>query len=449
MSELLLVQPPCPTPSRVHTRDRLLSAPPVALGYLASLLLQEGYNVDIVDMEILGLGTADVYQIMETQRPRLVGISATTLTYKNALRIAAIGKSINPEVLTVLGGPHVTFAAKDALSWPQVDYVIRGEGELALLDLARLVLEGWGDLGNIGGLSARKPDGTLIHNPRNPLLRDLDGIPFPARHLFPLHLYSAPGLIITGRGCEGRCTFCAARGIAGGSYRIRSVGNVLQEIEVMISALGLHFLFFGDDTFTVFPSRTKALCQALRERNGQVAWICETRADAIDRATLQLMSQAGCKVIQFGAESGSQKILDSINKGITLARLRESVAAALEVGISATCSFMFPHPEDTWETVEETKALICELQAIGARTAVSLTTPFPGTYLANHLWDLGLTVICDDTDQYDFATPVIETRTFDVWDIREIYLDLVLLCLEGNGSIDQGAVSRVSSARRE
>ncbi|MCX9073377.1 MAG: radical SAM protein [Candidatus Methanoperedens sp.] len=152
----------------------------------------------------------------------------------------------------------------------------------------------------------------------------------------------------------------------------------------------------------------------------------------MDRATLQAMADAGCKVVQFGAESGSQKILDSINKGITVAKLREAVRTALEAGLSPTCSFMVPHPEDTWETVEETKALIRELKSMGARTAVSLTTPFPGTYLASHLSDLGMTLISDDTDQYNFATPVIETSNFDVWDIREIYMDMVLLCLEGS-----------------
>ncbi len=94
---------------------------------------------------------------------------------------------------------------------------------------------------------------------------------------------------------------------------------------------------------------------------------------------------------------------------------------------------MVPHPADTWETIEETKALIYELQDMGVRMAVSLTTPFPGTYLANHLSDLGLTRICDDTDQYNFATPVIETKEFDVWDIRDIYMDMVLLCLNGAG----------------
>lgn len=433
MSEVLLIQPPSPTPNKAHTKESTLSAPPIALGYMASLLIGAEYAVKILDMEILEMGAAGIRQQLAMELPRLVGLSTTTLTYKNALRVAAIAKDIDSRTVTVLGGPHVTFAAEDALSHPQVDFVVRGEGELALIELARFVLEGRGDPSNIRGLSYRKPDGNVVQNPRRPFLHNLDALPFPAWHLLPLHLYSAPGLVITGRGCEGRCIFCAARGIAGGHYRMRSVDNVMREIETMISALGLRFFFFGDDTFTAVPERTRTFCRALQQRDLQITWMCESRADTVDRATLKAMANAGCKVVQFGAESGSQKILDSINKGITVAKLRQAVQTALEVGLSPTCSFMVPHPSDTWETIEETKTLIRELQAMGARTAVSLTTPFPGTYLATHLSDLGLTRICNDTDQYNFATPVIETKAFDVWDIREIYMDLVLLCLDGVG----------------
>ena len=430
MSEILLIQPPSPIPSKPHIQDSTLSAPPIALGYLASFLIGAGYSVEIVDMEILDMGADGIRRRIAADPPRLIGISTTTLTYKNALRVAAIAKEIDPKMVTVLGGSHVTFEADNALSYPQVDFVIRGEGELALLELACFVLEGWQDQSKIKGLSSRLPDGTITHNPRPSLMQDLDFLPFPARHLLPLHLYSAPGLVITGRGCNGRCIFCAARGISGGRYRMRSVDNVVREIKTMISALGIRFFFFGDDSFTAVPERTQAFCRALQQHDMQITWMCETRADSVDRATLQAMADAGCKVLQFGAESGSQKILDSINKGVTLTQLRRAVQTALEVGLLPTCSFMVPHPADTWETIEETKTFIQELRAMNVGTAVSLTTPFPGTYLATHLSDLELTIICDDTDQYNFATPVIETEAFDVWDIREIYFDMVLLCLD-------------------
>lgn len=434
MSEILLVQPPTPTPSKLHTKDSTLSAPPIALGYLASVLIEAGYDVDIVDMEILDIGGDEIGQRIFTEKPRLVGLSTTTLTYKNALRVAAIIKNQNQDIVTVLGGPHVTFTAEDALSNPQVDFVIRGEAEQSLLALVRFVLEGYGNLANVGGLSYLNPDCKIVHNSRRGLINNLDSPPFPARHLLPLHLYSAPGLVITGRGCEGRCIFCAARGISGGRYRFRSVDNVIKEIETIILLLGLHFFFFGDDTFTAEAKRTRALCQALQKRDFNIDWICETRADTVDRATLQAMADAGCKIVQFGAESGSQKILDMIKKNITIANLREVVQTALNVGLSPTCSFMIPHPADNWDTIEETKSLICELQSMGVRIAVALTTPFPGTYLANHLSDLGMKLICDDTDEYNFSTPVIETETFDAWDIREIYMDMVLLCLNNHKS---------------
>lgn len=429
MSEILLIQPPTPTPNRVHTKDSTLSAPPIALGYLASLLIESGYDVDIVDMEILDMGGEEIFQLIAKERPRLVGLSTTTLTYKNALRVAAIVKELNQETVTVLGGPHVTFTAEEALSYPQIDFVIRGEGEKSLLALTRFALEGYGNVTDVGGLSFTNTDSKVVHNPRQGFICYLDSLPFPTRHLFPLHLYSAPGLIITGRGCEGRCIFCAARGISGGRYRFRSVDNVIKEIEVMVSLLGFKFFFFGDDTFTADAKRTRAFCQALQKSDFKINWICETRADTVDRATLQAMVDAGCKIVQFGVESGSQKVLDMINKGIKIANLRKAVKTALDVGLSPTCSFMIPHPNDNWETIKETKALMKELQSTGVRMAVALTTPFPGTYLANHLADFGMKIVCDDTDKYNFSTPILETKTFDTWDIREIYFDMVMLCL--------------------
>jgi len=432
MKEVLLIQPPIPTPNKQYTKSSTLSTPPIALGYLASILIGEGYTVDILDMEILDIKASKLRKILVENSPKLVGISTTTLTYKNALRVAEIVKDINFKTKTILGGSHATFRAEDALLNPYVDYVIRGEGELSFLELARFVLEKYGDLCNIKGISTRKSDGNFFHNPRCPYIQDLNIIPFPAWYLLPLHLYSAPGLIITGRGCEGRCIFCAARGIAGGRYRLRSIDNVLSEIETMVSSLGLRFFFFADDTFTTFPERTQAFCRALQQRDLHINWMCETRADSVNRTTLQTMVDAGCKLVQFGAESGSQKILDLINKNISVSQLRNAVQTALNVGLSPSCSFMFPHPTDTVETVRETKNFMLELQSMGVKNAVSLTTPFPGTYLSTHLADLGLTLICDDTDQYDFATPVIETKFFNVWDIRNIYFEMMLICLEGN-----------------
>ena len=333
LMDVMLIQPPTPCPNSPHSSDSTLSTPPISLGYIASMLIKAGFSVDIVDMEISGMRGKDILKTIEEYAPRMVGISTTTLTFKNALRVAAIAKTINPEISTVLGGPHVTFMADEALSHPQVDYVVRGEGELTLTELAGHVLNGSGDRSNIRGLSMHNHTGGVIHNIERSLIRDLDMLPFPARHLLPLHLYSAPGLIMTGRGCDGRCIFCAARGISGNRYRLRSVKNVISEIEKISTLLGLKLLFFGDDTFTAMPERTRELCRELINKGLQMNWMCETRADRIDRETLKLMADAGCAVAQFGAESGSQSILNSVRKGITIKALLEAVKTAQDVGI--------------------------------------------------------------------------------------------------------------------
>lgn len=127
LMDVMLIQPPTPCPNSPHSSDSTLSTPPISLGYIASMLIKAGFSVDIVDMEISGMRGKDILKTIEEYAPRMVGISTTTLTFKNALRVAAIAKTINPEISTVLGGPHVTFMADEALSHPQVDYVVRGE----------------------------------------------------------------------------------------------------------------------------------------------------------------------------------------------------------------------------------------------------------------------------------------------------------------------------------
>ncbi|NOQ22660.1 MAG: radical SAM protein [Candidatus Aegiribacteria sp.] len=431
MTDVLFIQPPIPSPSRLYAKDHVMTAPPIALGYLASSIIRRGYDADIIDLEVQDMNVQELREVVIACDPGLLGLSTTTLTYKNALRLASMLREAVPDAKIVLGGSHVTFHDREALENEQVDYVLRGEAEGSIASLADYVLQSHGSLRDIQGLCFRKADGSVQRNPRSNLLDQLDSLPYPARHLLPLHMYSAPGLIITGRGCQGRCIFCAAKGIAGSRYRLRSPSDVVEEVESMRSAFGLNYFYFGDDTFTAVPARTREICSELIRRDLNIHWMCETRVDTVDKETLQAMRDAGCKIVQFGAESGSQKILDSIRKGIKLDNLRRMLDAALEIGLLPTCSFMLPHPRDTWETLEETKDFVSELHGKGVRTAVSVTTPFPGTYLSRHLNSLGLRLINEDTDQYDFSTPVIETTNFDQWDIREIYMDMVLLSLGG------------------
>lgn len=431
MTEVLLINSPVKMPEvDIHAR----MGPPLGLGYIGAVLLENGFEVEAIDMNVpnfdsesrIGWGF-DVDRLLEKLReriveshPMMVGISTYTETYLNALRIARIAKEIDQQIITVLGGPHVTFLPTEALKRYEVDIVVRNEGEYIMLELARFFRDGFGNLDEIKGISFRK-NGTIISNPARPFIKDLDVLPFPARHLFPLNLYPYPGNVVTARGCPGRCIFCAAVAMSGGSYRMRSSENVVSELVYLLEKHDLNYCVFVDDTFTSSHDRTMRICDLISEAGLDIHWSCTSRVNTVTKEMLKRMAEVGCDNINFGVESGSQRILDSIRKGITLKQMEDAVKWALESGITPICSFMFPHPDDTEETIKETKKLMEELLRQGCHISIAVTTPFPGTYLYTHAEELGVTIISDNWEDYDCGTPVIATRNFSQKDIYKLY----------------------------
>ncbi len=425
MTDVLFVQPPLPSHMAEFSRSMIL-CPPLGLGYLASILIQEGFNVKIVDMAALNQKVDELKSELSREEPSIVAITTTTQTYKNAIEVARLSKSVNPETYTIIGGPHVTFTAEDTLQDMHVDFVVRGEGEFTMLELTKALLRSEGDVRDVKGVSYRKDD-RVVNNPSRPLIQDLDCLPFPARELFRKELYRLPGSIITSRGCPSRCIFCSAGAMWGRIYRFRSPENVIDEIEHMSSNFDIDTFFIADDTFTIVKDRVRRICGYMKKFDFQ--WFCEARVNTVNKEVLEDMAESGCKVIQYGVESGSQKILNSIRKGITLSQARRAVELTSKAGILPVCSFMFPHPEDTVETAMETKNFMNELSRLGAVVLISMTTPFPGTYLYDHAEELGLTIVLRDTDRYDMVTPVFRTRYLSIEQIEEVFDKLVSFCI--------------------
>jgi len=433
LTEVLLINSPVKMPEvDLHAR----MGPPLGLGYLSAVLLQNDFDVDVIDMNVpldhdhrIGWGF-DVRQPLEQLRdriarvhPLMVGISACTETYPNALKIVRIAKEVDSEITTVLGGPHVTFLSTEALERSEVDIVVRNEGEFTILELAGYFRDGHGKLDEIRGISFRK-NGNVVSNPDRPLIKDLDVLPFPARQLFPLQLYPYPGNVLTARGCPGRCIFCAAAAMSGVRYRMRSPENVVGELIRLFEDHHINYFVFVDDTFTVFNNRTMRLCDLIDELSFDIHWSCTGRVNTVTKGMLERMAKAGCDNINFGIESGSQRILDSIKKGITLRQVEDAVKLALESGITPVCSFMIPHPDDTEETIEKTKKLMNRLLSQGCHISIAVTTPFPGTHLYDHAKELGVTMMSDKWEDFDCSTPVIATKNFSQEDIYRLRLGI-------------------------
>ena len=212
MPDILLVQPPMPEHLRQYARE-VIVCPPLGIGYLASTLLENGFEVEVTDLSIENPDRKGIELELQRRGPKILGITTTTSTYKSALNVAAIAKELDPNVVTILGGPHVTFTEEETLRNRQVDVVARHEGELTMLELCQRILRGDKELRQVAGISYRK-DNVIVKNPDRPLIENLDELLFPARHLMLLNKYLSPGAIITSRGCPSKCIFCAAEALS-------------------------------------------------------------------------------------------------------------------------------------------------------------------------------------------------------------------------------------------
>ncbi len=407
------------------SRARL--APPLGLAYIASVLLKAGYNISAIDFNISGFDPLRVKKILERDAPRILGISAHTETYLSGLKIAEIAKQVNPETIVVIGGAHPSVMYQEAAEDKNIDVVVRGEGEYAMLELADYFLKNKGNLAQIKGIAYRE-NGVVRTTPERPFVKDPDELPFPARELFPLPLYKVSGGVLLSRGgCPFHCRYCAVNNIWQGKRRFRKPEKVVEEILYILRHGQAQEINFSDDTFTLDRQRVIELCDLLKalKEPFQVRWVCSTRVDLVDRELLEKMYEAGCYGIQYGIEAGSQKILDSIGKGITLEQVRDAVSTSLDVGMEVTCSFMFPHPEDTEETVREQIRLMKELRKMGVTETLSATTPFPGTYYYEHADELGIKILADSWDEYDCKHLIITTKHLSKEKLNSLIEELV------------------------
>lgn len=414
---ILLINAPVSRPSP-HAR----LAPPLGLAYIASVLLADGHQVSAVDFNVSGLNLRRLDSIIAGERPHMVGISAHTETYPNGLAIAERVKALDPSIAVVMGGPHPTILPQQVLADDAVDFVVIGEGEGTIVDLARQLGGGADHFRRIRGLGYK--DGGIRVNDRRELLNP-DDLPYPARDLFPLEFYQDRWNLLTARGsCPFKCPFCSASYIWEGRRRARDPQSVVDEIRMLVEDYGAGYIFFADDIFTLNRKWVDVLLDLLNDLEYPIEWGCATRVDLVDREFLRDMAKAGCRAIQYGVESGCQMILDSV-KGIEKEQVLKAVEGAREVGIDVASSFMIPFPEDTPETIRETKGFIKQVHRAGSKILLSYTIPYPGTHFYEHAEELGITILATQWDEFDAKHNVMETKYLSAGEIDKLVTEIV------------------------
>ena len=294
------------------------TVPPFALLQVATVLQQDGHDIDFMDAQAEQISM----NLLTPKAPeyQMLIISTSTMTFEEDAQILSAFKRENPRLITVVFGSHPTFLPQATLSREGVDIAVRHEPEYIIRDLARLIRDGkeWRYASGI----AFREGSRVVLNPSYPFIEDLNELPFPDVSLLPKHIdYFNPIVrrmpyitTSTSRGCPGRCTFCTAPAFDGNRLRFQSADYVIREIEYFV-AQGFREVYFRDDTFFVHKKRDRAICETLIEKKLNVSWLGNARIGMIDFETMKLAKKAGCHTINFGIESGDQTVLDRVQKG--------------------------------------------------------------------------------------------------------------------------------------
>jgi len=387
-----------------------LKVPPLNLMYLAAALEKDSAEVNIIDDDLKQKGPDKLANEISKLDPNVVGITATTASINTALNyIDSIKKNL-PNVLTVVGGSHATFLPEDTLKECKgLDVVVIGEGEETIVDLTNnYIKNGFKNLNEVKGI-AYKNNGVIKRSESRELIKNLDEIPFPARHLLPFESYGTSedesGGVITSRGCVFNCGYCSSSLIMGKKFRGRSPSNVVDELEELANKYKIRDIAFLDDTFMLNKRRAQSIANAIKERGLDISFVASSRVDKVDKKLLESLKQSGMATLYYGVESGSQRILNLMRKGITLKQAENAVKTAKNVGVDILTSFILGYPGETPDEMDKTIKFAIKLDADYSQ--FSVLTPFPGTPVYYELKSKNL-LDTEHWNRYTVIHPVIK-----------------------------------------
>ena len=388
------------TAPRALGEIEMAGLPFLSVSYVASYLEKFGpHQMGIIDAHSDNLTAEETVNKILSFNPEAAGLTATTHNRLQAIAVIKRLKVKKPSLLIIVGGPHFSLSAQDALKVvPEIDCVIRREGEIT----AKELLDVWPDqkkLKSVLGITYRDFSGRIIENPDRPFIRNWSELPFPAWHLYDLSKYQKKihGTdfrtigVISARGCPNLCTFCANAAYGKSMLRLRQPKDFVNELEFLNKEYGFEGFNFWDDTLTVVKSHVMNICQEILSRGLDIKWYARARVNTVDKEMIETMKKAGCVRISFGIESGSPRMLKVIKKNITLEQARKAVELSFQAGLIVSLNFIVNLPTETAIDLKMTADLIKEFNQLpNVQANYGILLIYPGTEVESFAKENGL-----------------------------------------------------------
>jgi anaerobic magnesium-protoporphyrin IX monomethyl ester cyclase len=356
-----------PSDYQVGDLDADFFQTPYGLFSLGAQALRAGHQVKVLNLS--GFAWSKVVEVVRSLDAELFGMSCWTSNRRGVALVASAIKQAHPDAHVLIGGPHATPLGREMLEhYPDIDTVSVGESEETFMELVARLTSGESTLGIPGSLY--RDGASVVAGPTRASIHDLDALASP-------HEYFNTHIVMTSRGCPWQCTFCGAETTWGRGFRGQSVRYVLDALEKAVARLSVKMVQIKDDTFTTNKKRVLELCQGIRERKLQFLWSCDTRVDVLSDDLLREMRLAGCQRLSLGVETGSPRILQNINKRITIQKIEAAAAMAKRVGIQVRFYMMLGNRGETAETFQETLEFLARVKP--HQYIFSCLTIYPGT----------------------------------------------------------------------
>lgn len=388
----------------IYDNDSYISWFPVGLAYISAVLIRHGYEVEIYNQDMHHYPETHLQQHLDNNKYDVIGLSLISgyYQYKKALKISeAINRSKN-RPFYILGGHGPTPEPEFFLDKTGADAIVMGEGEITILELME-ALKNKRTLHHVNGIAFRDNNQCIINESR-PLIDDINTIPFPAYHLFPIQYYRLLRMphcrnsdlvmpILSGRGCPFKCNFCYRMDEG---FRPRSNEGIIDEIKMLKRDYGINYIAFGDEILMSSKERVISLCNDFIKHKIDVKWECDGRLNFAKKDVVSLMKKAGCVFINYGIEAFDDQILKNMNKSLTTKQIKAGIEATLAAGISPGFNIIFGNIGESRETLWKGVDFLLRYDDGAQMRTIRPVTPYPGSPLYKYAIEKGLLRDCQD-----------------------------------------------------